>query len=238
VYLTGEEARRRAHVLRRWADVVLVGSRTAMLDRPRLDGRLAGPEAACPPEDPTPAVMSARLAQPPPWPGRRHLAFVGPGVPASARDAVSSAGGVPVPCETGAPGIEPSSVVAALGELGHHCLLVEGGPSIAAAFLGAGLIDRWIHYTAPVVLGRGVGWPEWGERGHGGPRPPGEAPPRPLGEGPRPLGEGPRLPASFTLTRAGCCGADAVSVWDRLPFAATCANLAGDGAGSAGQGRA
>lgn len=204
VYLTGVVARRHAHVLRRWADVVLVGSRTAAVDRPRLDGRLAGPDAPCPPGDPIPAVSSGRLEDLPPWPGRPHLAFVGPDAPASAVEAASAAGGTVVRCAAGPSGVLPSSIVANLADLGTHCLLVEGGPAFAASFLRAGLVDRWIQYTAPVLVGRGVGWPEWDEL---------------LGVRTGPDG--------FTLTRSANCGGDAVTVWDRLPFAAARARLTG-----------
>ena len=38
-------------------------------------------------------------------------------------------------------------------------IMVEGGPWLAASFLGAQLVDRWVRYLAPMVLGGGVGWP-------------------------------------------------------------------------------
>ncbi len=205
VYLTSQEARRQAHELRRWFDVVVVGSRTAAIDRPRLDGRLATAGAACPPQDPIPAVMTGHLAELPPWPGRPHLALVGRGVPAAAVDAATAAGGTVIPCDQGPSGLEPASVVANLARLGKYCLLLEGGPSVAAAFLQAGLVDRWIRYTAPVVLGRGIGWPEWEQQGGG-----------------------------FTLTRAGGCGRDVVTVWDRVSFADACARLGGNRQDAAG----
>ena len=201
-YLTGASARHQVHVLRRWADVVLVGSRTAAVDRPRLDGRLAGPDAACPPEDPIPAVLSERLADLPPWAGRPHLAFAGPDAPELAAETVRAGKGTVIRCAAGPSGVEPSSVVARLASLGKHCLLVEGGPAVAASFLRAQLVDRWVHYTAPVLLGRGVGWPEWNE---------------PPGAGSEPDG--------LTLTRAAHCGGDAVAVWDRLSFRDACARL-------------
>ena len=209
VYLTGEEARRDVHVLRRWADVVLVGARTAAADRPRLDGRLAGEDAPCPPEDPIPAVASTRLPDSTPWEGRAHLAFVGPSAPASAVRTVAAAGGTVVACAEGASGVEPSSVLDGVRRLGKHCLLVEGGPTLAAAFLRAGLVDRWLQYTAPEPLGSGVGWPGESEtstdRGHGGPCP---------------------LDLGFTLTRTRACGRDRLDVWDRAPFEDACAALA------------
>jgi diaminohydroxyphosphoribosylaminopyrimidine deaminase/5-amino-6-(5-phosphoribosylamino)uracil reductase len=34
--------------------------------------------------------------------------------------------------------------------------VLEGGPTIAAAFLGAGLVDEVVAYIAPVLLGAGA----------------------------------------------------------------------------------
>ena len=47
-WITGEAARRRAHLLRAQNDAILVGARTAMLDRPRLTCRLPGLEDRSP----------------------------------------------------------------------------------------------------------------------------------------------------------------------------------------------
>jgi diaminohydroxyphosphoribosylaminopyrimidine deaminase/5-amino-6-(5-phosphoribosylamino)uracil reductase len=73
--------------------------------------------------------------------------------------------------------------------------MVEGGPQLAAAFLDAGLVDRWVSYVAPSVLGEGPTWPAREARG------------------------------AFELTRAGAVGADARLVLDREPFHATLADL-------------
>ena len=35
-------------------------------------------------------------------------------------------------------------------------MLLEGGPTVAAAFLRAGLVDRVIGYVAPALLGAGA----------------------------------------------------------------------------------
>jgi diaminohydroxyphosphoribosylaminopyrimidine deaminase/5-amino-6-(5-phosphoribosylamino)uracil reductase len=45
--------------------------------------------------------------------------------------------------------------LAALGAEGVQSLLLEGGPTIGAAFLGAGLVDRLLVFVAPVVAGDG-----------------------------------------------------------------------------------
>jgi diaminohydroxyphosphoribosylaminopyrimidine deaminase/5-amino-6-(5-phosphoribosylamino)uracil reductase len=35
-------------------------------------------------------------------------------------------------------------------------VLLEGGPTLAGAFLQAGLVDRVVAYVAPVLLGSGI----------------------------------------------------------------------------------
>ena len=50
---------------------------------------------------------------------------------------------------------DPEVVLSALRVRGVHHVLLEGGPTLAAAFLRAGLVDEVIAYLAPVVLGSG-----------------------------------------------------------------------------------
>ena len=45
--------------------------------------------------------------------------------------------------------------LAALGAEGVQSLLLEGGPTIGAAFLAEGLVDRLLVFVAPVVAGGG-----------------------------------------------------------------------------------
>ncbi len=50
---------------------------------------------------------------------------------------------------------EPAKALAALAELGVVSVLLEGGPTLAAAFLREGLVDRLVGYVAPALLGAG-----------------------------------------------------------------------------------
>jgi len=193
-YLTGGESRRDVHRLRRWCDAVIVGERTMAEDRPQLDGRLAGEDAPCPAADPMPGYVDTDLSLVAGW-SRPHWVFVG----ASARDSTEAAGTWRsiVRCDERDGHVDLASLLARFVECGGRVLMVEGGPTLAAAFLRAGLVDRWIAYTAPVVLGGGVRWPDF----------------------PTDL--------QFHLTRAEQLGTDAKAVWDRLPFGATLRALAG-----------
>ena len=45
---------------------------------------------------------------------------------------------------------------AKLGELSINEVLVESGPRLAGALFAAGLVDEWLLYLAPKLLGRGA----------------------------------------------------------------------------------
>ena len=53
------------------------------------------------------------------------------------------------------PDHDPRAVLAALAEREIRHVLLEGGPTLATAFLRAGLVDRVVAYTAPALLGAG-----------------------------------------------------------------------------------
>jgi diaminohydroxyphosphoribosylaminopyrimidine deaminase/5-amino-6-(5-phosphoribosylamino)uracil reductase len=50
---------------------------------------------------------------------------------------------------------DPGAVLAALHARGIHRVLLEGGPTLTAAFLAAGLVDEVVAYVAPALLGSG-----------------------------------------------------------------------------------
>jgi diaminohydroxyphosphoribosylaminopyrimidine deaminase / 5-amino-6-(5-phosphoribosylamino)uracil reductase len=54
---------------------------------------------------------------------------------------------------------EPAEVLAELGRLGVLQAVVEGGATVAGAFHRAGLVDRYVLYLAPALLGGDDGWP-------------------------------------------------------------------------------
>ncbi len=48
--------------------------------------------------------------------------------------------------------------LAALGEAGVQSLLLEGGPTLAQAFLEADLVDKLLLFVAPTLAGDGLAW--------------------------------------------------------------------------------
>jgi diaminohydroxyphosphoribosylaminopyrimidine deaminase / 5-amino-6-(5-phosphoribosylamino)uracil reductase len=123
-WITGEEARADVHRLRAHSDAVLVGAGTVRADDPALTVRL-------PPGDPC-------FRGPGEQPLRVVLGTLPPG--ASAAPALELHGGL-------------DGILDELGRRGILQLLVEGGPRVAHAFHGSGLVDRYVLYLAPALFG-------------------------------------------------------------------------------------
>jgi diaminohydroxyphosphoribosylaminopyrimidine deaminase/5-amino-6-(5-phosphoribosylamino)uracil reductase len=163
VYLTGEASRRDVHARRRRVDLVLVGEGTVKADRPRLDGRLADGTDGVPAIEPLAGYVDTHLS----WTGGfardGYLVFAGKEAADSPhRAAIEADGGIIIFCEEDYGWVNLKDLVRRAALRGMQTIMVEGGPRLAASFLEAGLVDRWVRYLAPVVLGRGVGWAEGG----------------------------------------------------------------------------
>jgi diaminohydroxyphosphoribosylaminopyrimidine deaminase/5-amino-6-(5-phosphoribosylamino)uracil reductase len=128
-WITGEAARADVHVQRSRCGAVLVGTGTALLDDPQLTARR--PDGSLFPEQPIRVVM-----------GERDL-------PAGARVLDDAATTWQLRTR------DPKDVLGALAEAEVHHLWLEGGPTVAAAFMAADLVDELVAYVAPVLLGRG-----------------------------------------------------------------------------------
>lgn len=128
-WITGEAARADVHEQRSRSGAILVGTGTALLDNPQLTARR--PDGSLYPEQPIRVVM-----------GERDL-------PASSRVLDDAAPTWQLRTR------DPKDVLAALAEAEVHHLWLEGGPTVAAAFMAADLIDELVAYVAPVLLGRG-----------------------------------------------------------------------------------
>lgn len=128
-WITDEVARADVHRLRATRDAVLVGTGTVLADDPRLTVRL--PDGSLAPRQPLRAVMGLRE------------------VPAGAR--VDDAPGTVVRLTTRNPG----EALDRLWHRGVRDVWLEGGPTLAAAFLRAGLVDDVYAYVAPTLLGAG-----------------------------------------------------------------------------------
>ena len=128
-WISSHAARRDAHRLRSLVDTMLVGTGTLTADDPALTARDAEDRPLD--QQPLRAVM-----------GLRDL-------PAGSR--VLTDGGETVRLLTH----DPRVALKELWRLERRHVLLEGGPTVAAAFWRAGLVDEVVAYVAPVLLGSG-----------------------------------------------------------------------------------
>lgn len=155
-WITGEAARRRGHWLRASHDAILVGSGTALADDPELTCRLPGLADRSPVrivadgrlrlDRDSKLVKTARIA--PLW------VLTVPGSAENRREALVHAGVELIEVTADASGHpEAGAMALALGTRGLTRVLIEGGGSLAASFLAAGLIDDVTWFHAPLIIG-------------------------------------------------------------------------------------
>lgn len=151
-WVTGEDARARAHLLRAQSDAILVGRQTVIDDDPELTCRLPGLEA----RSPRRYVLDSNLS----IPGGRKVFRDGPGGPATlfaGREAALPAHLVAQQVVRVGPSpdgrLSLRQVLRAMAEDGITRLLVEGGPTTARAFLDAGFVDEVVLFRGASQLG-------------------------------------------------------------------------------------
>ncbi|MFG2407272.1 bifunctional diaminohydroxyphosphoribosylaminopyrimidine deaminase/5-amino-6-(5-phosphoribosylamino)uracil reductase RibD [Streptomyces brevispora] len=151
-WITSAESRADVHRLRAEADAVVVGSGTARTDDPQLGVR--GIDGAVQPL--RVVVDTAATAV---RPGARVLDTGAPTLIAVADDAdtrhLPEEAVLRLPRAATGPGLDLSALLAALHGRGIRSVLLEGGPTLAGAFVAAGAVDRIVGYIAPVLLGAG-----------------------------------------------------------------------------------
>jgi diaminohydroxyphosphoribosylaminopyrimidine deaminase/5-amino-6-(5-phosphoribosylamino)uracil reductase len=129
-WITGPEARAAVHRIRAGCDAVVVGSGTAVTDDPQLTVR----DAEGRPVERQPLRVVVDRA------GR---------LPASARVLDDAAPTLVTAAPT------PRAVLDELFARDVRRVLLEGGPTLAAAFLRDGLVDEVVIHLAPLLLGAG-----------------------------------------------------------------------------------
>ena len=192
-WITGPEARRYVHLLRLTHDAVLVGSGTAQADDPDLTARDMGAT-----HQPLRIVMDRSLSHSP----DSRLGRTAQDVPVwmmhaqeadPARIAAwQETGAKMIPCPTLNGHLDAGAALHLLAEAGVTRVLCEGGGTLAAAFLRAGLVDDLIQISAGKLIG-GDGTASLGALG--------------LTD----LADAPR----FTLHEARILGGDALMHWTR-----------------------
>jgi len=131
MWITGPQARADVHGRRSECDAVVVGTGTVLADNPRMTVRDAYGVPAPAEHQPLRAVMGLRSIPA----GAQVLDGTAPSVLLTTRD--------------------PAEALATLHERDCQHVWLEGGPTVASAFLTAGLVDEVVAYLAPALLGDG-----------------------------------------------------------------------------------
>lgn len=156
-WLTGTAARADVHAWRARSGAVLTGVGTILADDPRLTARPAAGAADTAQRQPLRVVLDGRLRLPP---DARLLREPG-------ETLLIAAGDVAVPdwlpalprvrlerCPADERGrVDLVAALALLGAAGINDVWVEAGPTLSAALHAAGLVDEWVLYVAPLLLG-------------------------------------------------------------------------------------
>ena len=126
-WITGEAARAHVHAQRAAADAIIVGTGTVLADDPSLTARDAAGFLL--PHQPVPVVIGERAVPA----GARIHNHPKPFIATASRDL--------------------QTVLRGLYARGIRRAFVEGGPRLASAFIAAGLVDEYLVYLAPMLLG-------------------------------------------------------------------------------------
>jgi len=153
-WITGMEARRDVHRLRARSSAILTGIETVLADDPALTARLDSGEEG---RQPARIVIDSRLRIPlsaqvcrqPGW-----TIVLGTKAATTSAQPLRQAGLEVHLLPSGSDGrVDLHAALDLLGELEFNEVMVEAGAFLNGALLRAGLVDEWVVYLAPCVLG-------------------------------------------------------------------------------------
>jgi diaminohydroxyphosphoribosylaminopyrimidine deaminase/5-amino-6-(5-phosphoribosylamino)uracil reductase len=154
-WITEPAARADVQAWRARACAILTGVGTVLADDPRMNVRDLDT-----PRQPLKIIVDSRLNTPPTAQILHGGALIACAVDDPARRAALEAAGAQVLCIPGPKGrVGLAALIGELGQRGLNEIHVEAGATLNGALLDAGLVDEWIAYLAPLVLGdaaRGV----------------------------------------------------------------------------------
>jgi diaminohydroxyphosphoribosylaminopyrimidine deaminase/5-amino-6-(5-phosphoribosylamino)uracil reductase len=153
--ITGEAVRDRVHLLRAQSDAIMVGIGTVLADDPLLTCRLPGMEK----DSPVRIVLDAALRLPlssrlvhtagevPVW------VVCGAEAPPAAEESLQAAGVVVLRAPERQGAVDLAAMLKLVAERGITRLMVEGGPTLAAALLTADRVDEAVLFQSAKVVG-------------------------------------------------------------------------------------
>ncbi|MGM9955659.1 MAG: bifunctional diaminohydroxyphosphoribosylaminopyrimidine deaminase/5-amino-6-(5-phosphoribosylamino)uracil reductase RibD [Peribacillus sp.] len=153
-WITGEESRHSVHLLRNEVDAILVGIGTVLADNPSLTTRL--PEGGG--KNPVRIILDSELRVP----LDSHVLQVEEARTVIVTHENASLEKIAFLSERGVEfimvpkteaGLDLEILMAELYKKGITDVLLEGGSEVNASFLRAGLIDKYLIYVAPKLLG-------------------------------------------------------------------------------------
>ena len=164
-WITGEEARRRAHTIRKASDAILVGLHTVLKDDPRLTTRDDSGDPL--PHQPSRVTFDSDARTPVEAklllePGQTIVATTEIAAASTAADKEKSgridrlqkAGVEVVQLQSSLDGkVDPKLVLELLGARGVVNVLAEGGGTLLGSLFDAGLVDKVVAFIAPVIIG-------------------------------------------------------------------------------------
>jgi diaminohydroxyphosphoribosylaminopyrimidine deaminase/5-amino-6-(5-phosphoribosylamino)uracil reductase len=151
-WITGEAARARAHEMRHQYDAIMVGGRTVRVDDPLLTDRSGKHRRR-----PLVRVVIEQYLRTPPESQLAQTTGAAPVIIFVCEDEDSHSlnalrqRGVEVVAQGSA--LDLGSVLDDLGKRSLQSVLVEGGPSLAALLLEAGLVNKVTFFVAPMIIG-------------------------------------------------------------------------------------
>ena len=152
-WITSGAARADVHRLRAASSAILTGIGTVLADDPRLDARVEAEVV-----QPLRVVVDSRLRMPADarmlsLPGGTLIAACRPDPKRLARLDAAGAEVWPAPEKAGRVDLE--ALLAELARREVNEVLVEAGPRLNGALAEAALVDEWVVYLAPCLLGDG-----------------------------------------------------------------------------------
>jgi diaminohydroxyphosphoribosylaminopyrimidine deaminase / 5-amino-6-(5-phosphoribosylamino)uracil reductase len=153
--ITGEEVRARVHLLRAQSDAIMIGIGTALADNPLLTCRLSGLAA----RSPVRVVLDSALRLPhgsqlvrsardvPLW------VFAGTQASPTAERELVSHGAEVLRVGERDGRLDLTAVLKHLATRGITRLMVEGGPTLAAALVAADLVDEAVLFKSQRIVG-------------------------------------------------------------------------------------
>jgi diaminohydroxyphosphoribosylaminopyrimidine deaminase / 5-amino-6-(5-phosphoribosylamino)uracil reductase len=159
-WITGPQARADGHNWRKRAGAVLTGLGTVLADNPRLDVRMVPTQV-----QPLRVLVDSHLQCPASAdllaaPG--HALIVGTALPPERSAALRETGAELLLLPSSLGRVDLHALMAELARREINELHVEAGPRLNAALLSAGLVDEWLIYQAPMLLGAGLGMADVG----------------------------------------------------------------------------